>query len=364
MQELTRASEVHPGIWVGNSTDVPTWEHGDPAAPFDATCNPDGYDICVDCHDQASIPHSALLKQAEDHLDALDALWTTGYAGPISPSFFGTTAAAPPRPPPHANTIIHFSFPSAPPATESAMALVVPFLSFLQSALHRPRRCKILVHGNDGYTESSVLALALLMAEKRCSLPEAYLELQVVRGRSFFVHQSDLNVLKRIELKFSRGADRERQREAERAGREKWGWSALMGRSSTIGFGSLSSSSNLSGNATLSSSIPTPSHGEIPHRRARAQTSPLLPALIDHQSWFNDDRFDGSFPSRVLPFLYLGNLQVPTSFFTLHSLTKHTAQKSRFECIHASRSWDHSRGLRGRMCFSTTSRQREHRSGP
>ena len=30
--------------------------------------------------------------------------------------------------------------------------------------------------------------------------------------------------------------------------------------------------------------------------------------VLDHHSWFNDSRFDGSFPSRVLSFLYLGNL--------------------------------------------------------
>jgi dual specificity MAP kinase phosphatase len=44
--------------------------------------------------------------------------------------------------------------------------------------------------------------------------------------------------------------------------------------------------------------------------RPRASTSPWLPSTFggDHQSWFNDPRFDGSFPSRVLPFLYLGNL--------------------------------------------------------
>ena len=48
----------------------------------------------------------------------------------------------------------------------------------------------------------------------------------------------------------------------------------------------------------------------VPHRRARASTSPFLPSFSDHDSWFNDSKFDGSFPSRVLPFLYLGNLYV------------------------------------------------------
>lgn len=43
-------------------------------------------------------------------------------------------------------------------------------------------------------------------------------------------------------------------------------------------------------------------------RRARASTSPMLPSFLDHETWFNDPKFDGSFPSRVLPFLYLGNL--------------------------------------------------------
>ncbi len=49
---------------------------------------------------------------------------------------------------------------------------------------------------------------------------------------------------------------------------------------------------------------------QVQIRRARASTSPLLPSFIDHETWFNDSKFDGSFPSRVLPFMYLGNLCV------------------------------------------------------
>ncbi|KIY51741.1 phosphatases II [Fistulina hepatica ATCC 64428] len=56
--------------------------------------------------------------------------------------------------------------------------------------------------------------------------------------------------------------------------------------------------------------------------RPRARTSPWLPSLFggDHQMWFNDPRFDGSFPSRVLPFLYLGNLNHATNAYMLHAL--------------------------------------------
>lgn len=41
------------------------------------------------------------------------------------------------------------------------------------------RPAKVLVYSSDGYTESSVLALCLLMAMRGMSLPQAYLELQV-----------------------------------------------------------------------------------------------------------------------------------------------------------------------------------------
>jgi len=58
----------------------------------------------------------------------------------------------------------------------------------------------------------------------------------------------------------------------------------------------------------------------VPHRRPSAQTSPLLPPHIDHQTWFSDPRFDGSFPSRVLPFLYLGNLNHAQNAYMLHAL--------------------------------------------
>lgn len=332
MRDLTHTSEIHPGVFVGNSGDVPIWQKGDSDSPFESNVNnPDGYDICIECYDQASFPHSQLLKQAEEHLSALDALWATGYSGLSSP--FISPSGAPPRPPPNANTIIHFSFPSAPQSCPETILQLAPFISFIQSVLHRPRRCKVLIYSHDGYTESSILALTVLMAERHCSLPDAYLELQVNRGRSFFVHQWDLGVLRRIEAKYARGGSE--GREKEKAGREKgsgmsdkWAWAgALMNRNHH---------NNNHGNGHgLSSSIPTtPSsefgqplkqqqqamHHTTQQRRARAQTSPLLPALIDHTSWFNDDRFDGSFPSRVLPFLYLGNLNHAANAYMLHAL--------------------------------------------
>lgn len=93
------------------------------------------------------------------------------------------------------------------------------------------------------------------------------------------------------------------------------GSSSLPSSSSTPFLSGSHPTSGLAGGSSVNEVVnPTPSPSKA-LRRPRASTSPWLPSSTsfglfggDHQSWFNDARFDGSFPSRVLPFLYLGNL--------------------------------------------------------
>ena len=239
----------------------------------------------------------------------------------------------------------------------------------------RTRPVKVLIYSADGYTESSVLALCLLMALRGLSLPQAYLELQVVKKRSFFVYQSDLGLLKKVETKLNQ--DRGRQKSIHPSasdpttpststgpgtavngvrymstveGGSEAGWNpgsrpsrpqpvidqgagghlfngGAVGADPTSGgvHGYSASDEELpvqmqqartrvdtkpgagqeadeSGNTTSISGYPSG------FRRQRASTLPMMSTFADHQSWFNDPRFNGSFPSRVLPFLYLGDL--------------------------------------------------------
>ncbi|KAH9830274.1 uncharacterized protein C8Q71DRAFT_372064 [Rhodofomes roseus] len=76
-----------------------------------------------------------------------------------------------------------------------------------------------------------------------------------------------------------------------------------------------------------------------------------LPSGRDHHVWFNDPRFDGSFPSQMLPFLYLGNLCV----FPFRSLLVCMVdvgmiiqQESCYERIHDLYAQDHARRVRVR----------------
>ena len=190
-------------------------------------------------------------------------------------------------------------------------------------------------------------ALCLLMAVRRLSLPEAYLELQVARRRSFFVYQSDLGVLRRVEARLAgeRGAGvgvggatgGAGGRVGGGGGRSVLGWTGFAhhgsGTPATSGSASASggrdqghpyrrpaansvSSTNAPAGLLPQARMVVPSQGHLVRSRPRASTSPWLPSLFaDHQMWFNDPRFDGSFPSRVLPFLYLGNLYVLSDSF-------------------------------------------------
>jgi dual specificity MAP kinase phosphatase len=272
------------------------------------------------------------------------------------PNATNNASTSAPTPPPTSRTR-SFTSPSLHPTQQQPPVPISPLAA-------RTRPLKILIYSSDGYTESSVPALCLLMAIKSLSLPEAYLELQVAKRRSFFVYQGDLGLLRRVEGKVREEREREKEREVVNGngkrvlgavgGQGRQGWDQI-GRTSagqahahapppaaygrrpakSVSFSQgppvvvvshqptpksppivvPSQSLNLEGCDVGSCSAPqiqgSASSSQMTVKgRPRASTSPWLPSSFggDHQSWFNDPRFDGSFPSRVLPFLYLGNL--------------------------------------------------------
>ncbi|KAJ7081890.1 hypothetical protein B0H15DRAFT_853971 [Mycena belliarum] len=256
--------------------------------------------------------------------------WSTFPAGVSPAAFF-------PSPPPLAGS------PGAP----RTRALTSPVPSPAPPQPSRTRPLKVLIYSSDGYTESSPLALSLLMAVRRLSLPEAYLELQVAKRRSFFVYPGELGLLRRVEARIGGG---EVFAPARGLGRRMSG--AAIGSTGSLGSASGAGMASAAAAAAASSTnhdapaaSPTPysrpsaksvsfapgtlvtppivtsQDGTVTRAgRPRARTSPWLPSFGDHQSWFNDPRFDGSFPSRVLPFLYLGNLNHASNAYMLHAL--------------------------------------------
>ncbi|SJL09975.1 uncharacterized protein ARMOST_13357 [Armillaria ostoyae] len=424
--EAKPSVEAQPGrlfgqIFLGNSNDVPTPIGGGDGDEYDIDysfggseekarhrTNPPGYDICIECHDLAPFPSPAHLRAAEEKLHGLETRWRQKVLlernVPIEEDI-----EIPPRPPPHANSIIHLPFPSSPSNTASMKALV-RFLdkwltpvspkdgaskdkgkkpgtresdgrrwSLLSSApsfplLHPPapaptstsnnvrirsftspppstahngctpphhpsRPLKILIYSSDGYTESSVLALCLLISLKNLSLPEAYLELQVSKERSFFVYGADLGILRRWEME-ERGKERDRGVRGMKyfsnhrehlsvseghvgVGVNPYiaGWGVTDQRETPSPTVVPSQRGAVSASVPKDHDIHDSNVKSGPGRRPRASTLPASSMLgWDHQTWFDDPRFDGSFPSRVLPFLYLGNLNHASNVYMLHAL--------------------------------------------
>ncbi|KAJ6620046.1 hypothetical protein B0H10DRAFT_2023414 [Mycena sp. CBHHK59/15] len=262
--------------------------------------------------------------------------WSTLPSAPTAPAAFFPTPPVAPR-----TRSLTSPSPSPSPAPKS------------RTLAGRTRPLKVLIYSSDGYTESSPLALSLLMAVRHLSLPEAYLELQVTKRRSFFVYPGELGLLRRVEGRIG-GAD------AGAGTRGPLGMGRRMsGAGAVVGTGSLGSASGAQVQVAVDADAPpapapyvggsrpaaksvsfapgtpgvpapggvvsppmmVPSQGMTTRAgRPRARTSPWLPSFGDHQSWFNDPRFDGSFPSRVLPFLYLGNLNHASNAYMLHAL--------------------------------------------
>ncbi|KAK0741903.1 hypothetical protein B0T21DRAFT_381659 [Apiosordaria backusii] len=124
----------------------------------------------------------------------------------------------------------------------------IDMLSSVPSTPNKPKR--ILIHCADGYTESTLLALCYYSFSTFLPIPEAWLSLHTVRQRNFFAYPSDVALLTAIAPR-------------------------LLQESPLF---------------TL-------------HNRTLGDITSLI---RNEPKWFAG--FDGSFPSRILDYMYLGNL--------------------------------------------------------
>jgi hypothetical protein len=118
---------------------------------------------------------------------------------------------------------------------------------------------RILIHCPDGYTESSLLALAYLMYSHGKTVGEAWIDMHVEKGRNFFAYPTDVGV--------------------------------LLGMQDRI----------------LQASPIKKEKAEPLEEQKEVETNEEAIVESADPVWLTPS-FDGSLPSRVLPHLYLGNL--------------------------------------------------------
>ncbi|KOS19809.1 Dual specificity protein phosphatase PPS1 [Escovopsis weberi] len=233
MWEMTKATEISQNVFLG-----PTPEPGSEDEHL--------YDVLIECSDAGRLNPSLLHFVAENPDDApRPSAHDFPSSGSILPSSWSQAEA---------NGFLetcrwmfHISHGTLPAvyATDSDIEEDTNMFETLE--LPRPR--KILIHCTDGYTESSLLALAYLSYSTARPLPQAWTHLHTAKKRNFFAYPSDVSFLSSIAPR-------------------------------------LLSETPLAVDPSLKDNIERLS--------------------IDDPEWFSS--FDGSLPSRILDYLYLGNL--------------------------------------------------------
>jgi dual specificity MAP kinase phosphatase len=192
MSTMTKASEIARNVWLGPTPDYtidPTLLEKDDAF----------FDILIECSDSGRLNPRALQAIAEGSDDE---------ANQLQPAYLEFPSSGSIMPPSWSLTeadgiletckwLYHLANgtpqSSAPEETDSEGDSPMPCPS---STTGRPRR--ILIHCTDGYTETSMLALAYYIYSTGVTVSEAWLQLHTVKKRNFFAYPPDVALLNAI----------------------------------------------------------------------------------------------------------------------------------------------------------------------
>ncbi|KAL8830092.1 MAG: hypothetical protein Q9170_005895 [Blastenia crenularia] len=231
---LDFSSEIAKNVWLGPTPDSSLYFLAN-----DANDEPT-FDIFIEASDLAQAPELRLLEHVKKlSLDAPQRLEFPS-SGSIMPQRWPKAGPLDPI-----TQICQWIHSIADPGAVSEAGEEEPDQDgdIPMKNLH-PRPRKVLIHCTDGYTESSLLALAYYMYAERIPVHEAWLRLHCERKRNFFAYSSDVALL-----------------------------SSLQSRILELS--------------------PGPNNG-------------ISGSLQEEPAWLS--RIDGSLPSRILPYMYLGNL--------------------------------------------------------
>ena len=190
MSTMTAASEIAKNVWLG-----PTPEYTIDPTLYDS--GDSAFDIHIECSDSGRLNPRALQEIAQ----GLDGEATQ----PIYLEFPSSGSIMPPswslaeadgiletcKWIHHlANGTVPESCTSAPTDSEGDSTMSAP------PSVTRPRR--ILMHCTDGYTETSMLALAYFIYSAGVPVSQAWLQMHTVKRRNFFAYPPDVALLNAI----------------------------------------------------------------------------------------------------------------------------------------------------------------------
>jgi dual specificity MAP kinase phosphatase len=246
MCEMSKASELSQGVFLGPT---PDWNS------LARNVSGDTFDVFIETSDQAQVQDDAQLASRLQLLDSTDSLHIDfPSSGSILPPSWSTAEVDGLLC--MCRSIYNLTHPDSATTTSSTCRTPIKDLDgdiqMISFSPLRPR--KVLIHCADGYTESTLLALAYYMYAEGVPVHTAWLQMHCDRKRNFFAYPSDVALLTSIQ-------DRVLSESPAREGKDK--------------------------------------DKEMLAMPEEAVDSPS-------PSWLS--KMDGSLPSRILPYMYLGNL--------------------------------------------------------
>lgn len=222
---MTEASEVCNNVWLGPTPDL---------IPPGSTAKELGFDVYIETHDVAHIPDPRYLAKLSHKDDAFPLRLEFPSSGTALASTWSQIEIYDLID--TCRWIYQIANPEEheQPVDEDGDIPMMPV---------SPRPRKVLIHCADGYTESSLLAVAYYMFAEGVPVHEAWLRLHCDKRRNFFAYPSDVTFLTAIQQRL-----------------------------------------------LLESPV----------------AKDLNLSKLHDPNWL--DRMDGSLPSRILPYMYLGNL--------------------------------------------------------
>jgi dual specificity MAP kinase phosphatase len=247
MCSMTKPSQISHNIWMGPTPDPGLQAIADLRGDYEPE-----FDLMIEANDLAQIPDAKAFKLLDDLLDGKIRTDLTDLAIPQL-EFPGSGAIMPPTWS-HSEVdglvdVCAWMYKQAHGKVDDRSRRDSKVDSDGDSDMNSdndqgPTGRKILIHCTDGYTESSLLALAYYMYAECVPVHDAWLQLHREKKRNFFAYGSDVALLRAIQPRLLQCS---------------------------------------------------PKHnGDI------KSLCPPAPAWLD--------KMDGSLPSRVMPYMYLGNL--------------------------------------------------------
>ena len=225
---MSKASEISKGVWQGPTPESAIFPDQDDLSEGQ------GFDVYIEASDLANIPPPRFLTTISGRIED----------GPQRVEFPSSGSVMPPS---WSQNDIHDFIETCRwmynIANPEECEDLVDADGDTRMVCHGTKPRKILIHCGDGYTESSLLAVAYFMFAEGVPVHEAWLRLHCEKKRNFFAYSSDVNFLMGIQERILQESPATRGKDISR--------------------------------------IPDP-------------------------AWLA--RMDGSLPSRILPYMYLGNL--------------------------------------------------------